>query len=91
MNIDEGKLYTWGYGSIKLGYETANEKQLTPKVVQSLSSHTVVQASCGRDFTLGMLLTRLQKDEKNLNKVTPRVNIEMIELFIIFFWSFGIS
>jgi alpha-tubulin suppressor-like RCC1 family protein len=82
MNIDEGKLYTWGYGSIKLGYETANEKQLTPKVVQSLSSHTVVQASCGRDFTLGMLLTRLQKDEKTLNNVVPIINIE---LFFIFF------
>ncbi|CAB3977730.1 ultraviolet-B receptor UVR8-like [Paramuricea clavata] len=49
---DEGKLYTWGYGSIKLGYETANEKQLTPKVVQSLTSYTVVHASCGKDFTL---------------------------------------
>ena len=54
--LDEGKLYTWGKGSTKLGYETANEKQLTPKVVQSLSSYTVVQASCGKDFTLGKLL-----------------------------------
>ncbi|XP_028405299.1 ultraviolet-B receptor UVR8-like [Dendronephthya gigantea] len=49
---DEGKLYTWGYGSIKLGYETGNEKQLTPKVVQSLGSHRVVHASCGKDFTM---------------------------------------
>ena len=55
--VDEGKLYTWGYGSIKLGYETGNEKQLTPKIVQSLSSHTVVQASCGKDFTLGKILS----------------------------------
>ncbi|XP_046846894.1 ultraviolet-B receptor UVR8-like [Xenia sp. Carnegie-2017] len=49
---DEGKLFTWGYGSLELGYETVNKKQLTPKLVQSLSSVTVVRASCGKDFTL---------------------------------------
>lgn len=60
--LEKGKLYTWGYGSIKLGYEAPNDKQLSPRIVESLSPYTLIHASCGKDFTLGKVYPKLSCD-----------------------------
>eukprot|EP00794_Sanderia_malayensis_P003524 gene3523-4025_t len=50
INAD-GELYTWGRAGPRLGYEVVDGKQMTPRLVDSLSARKVTDVDCGLDYT----------------------------------------
>ena len=50
-NLDNGALYTWGYGSNgRLGHGEEVDL-LTPQIVEALKEEKIVHASCGGHHT----------------------------------------
>jgi len=58
LSVVTGELYTWGKGGPRLGYESSSRKEILPRFVEGLEEHRVVHVACGRNHTLGKLMTK---------------------------------
>ena len=58
--VATGELYTWGKGGPRLGYESSSRKEILPRFVEGLEEHRVGHVACGRNHTLGKLMSILR-------------------------------
>ena len=56
--VATGELYTWGKGGPRLGYESSSRKEILPRFVEGLEEHRVGHVACGRNHTLGKLMSK---------------------------------